>query len=461
MKIDGGSFRDPESRVFIADSRVFRGLSADAAEIDLRVRESGLLDRLVATGVIIENWRVEDIVVPSGVPSAAVVESRRLPVVSYPGEWSFPMLRDAALLTLDANLAALDSGFILKDASAFNVVFEGGKPLIIDVSSLDAVENHAVWTAYGQFVDHFVAPLMLEAYTGMPFQPVLSTSIEGFPVGMLNQLLSGGRRYRRGVMTHVRLRSRIEGRADAMAVDERSRIAAVSLPVSAIQANMKKLRRLVMKLESPNVGRWEGYEASLPYAASETDAKRTFVEGAVATSRGRDLALDVGANEGLFTATMIDRFDHVVAIDNDPGVVGALYTSLEGAGRDRLTPLVVDIVNPSPAYGLRGRERPGFADRVRPDFSTWLAVIHHLSIGQGIPLSEIVELVAETSPEAVVEFVDPADPMVQQISASRPDRVDGYDRTVFEDLLRLRFDVVRAEPVSGTRTMYHIVRRDY
>ena len=250
------------------------------------------------------------------------------------------------------------------------------------------------------------------------------------------------------------------GRAVAMAVDERSRIAEVALPVSAIQSNMKKLRRLVMNLESPNVGRWEGYEASLPYAASETDAKRAFVESAVATSRTRGMALDVGANEGLFTRILIDHFDHVVAIDNDPGVVGALYNSLEGVGRDRLTPLVVDITNPSPAYGLRGRERPGFTDRVEPDFSTWLAVIHHLSIGQGIPLAEIVELVAETSPEAVVEFVDPADPMVQRISASRPDRVDGYNRVAFEDLLGLRFDVRSAQPVSGARTMYHVVRLD-
>ena len=123
MTINAGSFRDPESRVFSLDGRVFRGLSVDAAQVDLLVRESGLLDQLVARGVIVENWRVEGVAAPTGVPSATVVESRRLPVVSYPSEWSFPMLRDAALLTLDANLAALDSGFILKDASAFNVVF--------------------------------------------------------------------------------------------------------------------------------------------------------------------------------------------------------------------------------------------------------------------------------------------------------------------------------------------------
>jgi len=458
--IDPGSFRDPDSQVFYIGERVFRGLSESAASVDAAARDAGLMDRLVASGMLVENWRIDDVEVPAGLPSAAVVESRRIPVISHPAEWSFEMLRDAALSTLDTNLAAMDDGFVLKDASSFNVAFDGAKPVTMDVSSLDRIENHSVWTAYGQFVDHFLAPLMLEAYAGVPFQPTLSSSVVGMPVQMLDRLLRGSRRYRSGVTTHVRLRSRIERKVDGMPDERRSDVAGVALPAAVIEANIRKMRKLVSKLESSNNGHWEGYEHALPYAEDETAAKKAFIEAATADANIRPLALDVGANEGMFTRLLIDRFERVVAIDSDPGVVGSLYRMLEGTERDGVTPLVVDIVNQSPAFGLFGRERPSFASRVRPDFSMWLAVVHHLCIGQGVPIGKVVQLIGETSPEAVVEFVDPNDPMVRRISASRPELLDGYDRDVFETHLGLQFTLVNRESVSSTRTLYHVVRCD-
>jgi hypothetical protein len=368
------------------------------------------------------------------------------------------MLRDAALLTLDANLTALKDGFILKDATAFNVVFDGAGPVVLDVASLDPIENHPTWTAYGQFVDHFLSPLMLEAYTGMPFQSVLSTSVVGFPVVSLDRLLRGRRRYRPGVTTHVRLRSRFEKSADSMATNQRSAVTSVSLPSEAIERSIRKIRELVVKLESPNVGRWEGYENALPYSDPEIESKTAFVKRAAARIGDRRLALDVGANEGLFTRILASEFDTVVAIDVDPGVSGALYTSLRSAEPNNVTPLAVDITNPSPSFGLQGNERRSFAERVQPSMSMWLAVVHHLCIGQGIPLPEVVALIAATSPESIVEFVGPTDPMVQRISASRPASLNGYGLSEFESLLAGVFDIVETEAVSSSRTMYQLAR---
>jgi hypothetical protein len=368
------------------------------------------------------------------------------------------MLRDAALLTLDTNLTALQDGFILKDASAFNIVFDGARPVVLDVASLDPIEEHPTWTAYAQFVDHFLSPLMLEAYTGMPFQSVLSTSVVGFPVGSLDLLLRGRRRYRSGVTTHVRLRSRLEKRADGMETNQRSEVAGVSLPPAAIESSIRKMRGLVSNLESPNVGQWEGYEDALPYSSPEIEAKIAFVERAVERSGDRRLALDVGANEGLFTRILADQFDAVVAIDIDPGVSGALYAGLESSERNNVTPLAVDITNPSPSFGFRGNERRGFSERVQPSVSMWLAVVHHLCIGQGIPLPEIVALIAATSAESIVEFVGPMDPMVRRISASRPASLDGYELSEFESLLDSFFDIVEVEAVSSSRTMFQLVR---
>jgi hypothetical protein len=254
------------------------------------------------------------------------------------------------------------------------------------------------------------------------------------------------------------MRSQIERRAEEMAVEERLEVASLNLPAGVVESTIRKLRSLVAKLESPNIGKWEGYESALPYEIPEIESKRVFVARVVERVVDDGLALDVGANEGLFTAILANKFDTVVAVDSDPGVVGALYETLKGEDDQHVTPLVVDILNPSPPFGLGGRERSGFSKRIRPCFSTWLAVIHHLCIGQGIPLAEIVGLVAETSTESVVEFVSPDDPMVKRISASRPGSLDGYSLKDFEMHLTGRFDIVDVEKVSPTRTMYHLTR---
>lgn len=457
--IEAGSFRDPEARVFYDTGRILRGLSEDAAAADSAARGAGIVDRLVESGVLVDNWLVPDVPAPEGVPGAAVIESRRLPVISYPGEWSFAMLKDAALATLDANLMSLESGFILKDASAFNVAFEGMHPVILDAASLEPFGDSGVWNAYGQFCDHFLAPLLLEAYAGIPFQQMLSTAIEGIPITDLDRLLRGRSRYRKGVLTHVRLRSRLERRADSMDTESRREVGTTSLPRAAVIASVRKMRKLVARLESGADSTWAAYEGALPYADEGAADKEDFVREAAVRARSTGTALDVGANAGRFTKLLAEHFDQVVAIDNDPGAIDALYRIDDERARTRVVPLVVDITNPTPAFGWRGAERKPFVDRVRPDFSTWLAVVHHLCLGQGIPLPEVMDLIAEVGREAVVEFVDPSDPMARRITATRRSSSAPYDRDRFEELARERFAVVASRRVAATRTLYHLRRR--
>ena len=456
--IESGSFRDPASRVFYESDRVLRGLAPDAADIDAAVRQSGLMPHLIDRGWFVDNWRVDDVTPPAGVPNAAVVESRRLPLINYPAEWSFSMMRDAALVTLDANLAALPKGFILKDASAFNVVFVGPKPTIIDIGSIDRFGEKGIWTAYGQFCDHFLAPLMLEAYTGVPFQRLLLGATDGVPIGDLNRMLRGRSGVHKGVMTHVRLRSLLERRAAGMKTESRRSVGKVALPAASIAANMRKMRDLVASLESTASSTWADYEDALPYELDSTQAKADFVKDAAAAALSFDLAVDVGANAGLFTRILGEQFDQVIGIDNDAGAVDALYATAAKAGSTNLTPLVIDITNPPASFGWRGMERAAFTDRVKPSFATWLAVVHHLCLGLGLPLEQVTQLIYEFSPESVVEFVAATDPMGQRISASRTTELTPYTREEFERFAQAGGSIVTRAEVSSTRTMYHLRR---
>ena len=456
--IEHGSFRDPAARVFYHDGRVFRGLDDTAAAVDRRAREVGLIDELVTKGLFVESWPNDEIAAPEGLPATTVVESRRVPTINYPSEWSFAMLRDAALATLDANLLAMEQGFILKDASAFNVVYEGTRPLIIDITSLEEFGEKGIWTAYGQFCDHFLAPLMLEAHAGIAFQRYLSGQTEGIPIVELNRLLRGRAGIHKGILSHVRLRSRLEQRAARMDTDRRRAVGQMALPRSAVIGTMRKMKALVTDLESSATSTWATYEAATPYEQQQAAAKADFVDESAGRAQARSTAVDVGANAGRFTKILAGHFGQTIGIDFDPGAIDALYAEAKQSGISNLTPLVIDITNPTPAFGWKGRERKAFTERVRPDFATWLAVVHHLSLGAGIPLQSVVTTVLDFSPESVVEFVSAEDPMAKRISASRTSNLAPYSRQDFEKYVTAAATILAERQVSPTRTLYHLRR---
>lgn len=456
--IEHGSFRDPTARVFYEDGRVFRGLDESAAAIDRKAREAGLIDKLETDGLFVESQPTDEVAPPEGLPAATVIESRRIGTINYPSEWSFAMLQDAALATLDANLIALDRGFILKDASAFNVVFEGARPIIIDVTSLDEFGEKGIWTAYGQFCDHFLAPLLLEAHAGVAFQRYLSGQTEGIPIVDLNRLLRGRAGIHKGILSHVRLRSRLETRAARMNTDRRRAVGRMELPRSAVIGTIRKMRGLVADLESTASSTWAAYEEATPYEQQQAAAKVDFVDESAGRAQVRNTAVDVGANAGLFTKILAAQFEQTLGIDFDAGAIDALYAETKRSGIANLTPLVIDITNPTPAYGWQGRERKAFTERVRPDFATWLAVVHHLSLGAGIPLQSVVATILDFSPESVVEFVSPDDPMAKRISASRTSDLAPYSKQHFEQYVAAGATVVAQRDVSPTRTLYHLRR---
>jgi hypothetical protein len=454
--IDPGSFRDPNARVFTKGNRILRGLSKRAAETFALAEERGLMGGLVDRGLMVECRPVKGVTAPAGVPDALILEARRLPFVTYPYEWSFEMLKDAALATLDVTAECFEAGFGIKDATAYNMTFDGCRPVLIDVTSIDA-DGPEMWVGYGQFCDHFLAPLLLEAYKGIAFQPYLRGHLEGIPIVDLAPMFRGFGRFRRGVPMHVLLRRRIERRArnldTAGRVEVRSR---ARLPKAAILRNIRKMRSLVERLRPASSSVWSKYESEL-HGADYAAAKESFVRRAAAQSRRKGLAWDVGANAGRHAVALLDAFPTVVALDGDSGAVDRMYRAFRGTAEgERIVPMVVDIADPSVNRGWRGAERRGLLERGKPDFALWLAIAHHICLGRGVPLSEFVALVAEVSAEAVVEFVDADDPMSRRLLATRTETHEGYDLDSFRSLLAGRFAIVTEEPLSSTRRLFHV-----
>jgi hypothetical protein len=454
------SFRDPDARVLeSAGARVVRALSPRAVAEREAVERSGLLRGLVEAGLVVDSERAADVAPPEGF--AAVVASRRLAFPTYPYEWSFGMLRDAALLTLDILDRALERGATLKDASAYNVLFDGARPLFIDVASLVPHEDGTPWLGYGQFCDHVLAPLMLEAYRGVPFQPLLRASLEGLSIGGQLAPLLGWRDWLRpGVVAHVKLRALLDRRTQDLATDSRRGVRRIRLPRAAVLANVRRLRHLVGRLSSRAPSVWARYEETDAYDEGPAATKEAFVAEAAARAAGAALAWDVGANTGRYARVLARRFATVVAMDADAGAVDRLYTAARDTAEGRvLLPVVADVMNPSPAQGWRGTERATLAARGRPELALYLALVHHLCLGRGVPLDGFLDLVRETSPLAVVEFVAADDPMSQRLLATRPEHHAGYDVDTFRALARARGDILAEERLSPTRRLFLLALR--
>ena len=449
--------------MFELDGAVLRGLTAEGLADWEAFVESGLLARLTedrdvvattpAAPAALGALRSRD---PDGA-WVAVLRHERLPFVSYPYEWTFSMLKDAALLQLRVTREALAAGLALKDATPYNVQWRGARPTFIDVGSFERARPGEPWLGYRQFCMLFLYPLLLEAYRGIPFQPWLRGSLEGIHPSEARALLRGRDTLRGGVLKHVALHAKLERSHADGEKDVRRELKDAGFDRQLIEANLKGLEKLVAGLEPPGgPTEWSDYGATCTYSDEDTRAKEEFVRAAV-LRRPRALVWDLGANDGRYSRIAAEGSAYTIALDADHGVVEKLYRALRREGSETILPLIGDVADPSPGLGWRGRERLTLPERGRPDLILALALVHHLVIGRTIPQRELIGWLADLGSELVIEFPDREDVMVRRLLARKRDGSHpDYTRSAFESVLRSRFAIESSlELPSGTRMLYH------
>jgi hypothetical protein len=457
-----GSYRDRTARVFdLGRNRIGRALAQSALTEWRAFSTSPCFEAMVERGDVIESRDVSsDDFASLELPAWAVaaLEHRRVPFVSYPYEWSFGMLRDAALLQLRLLAECLNAGFIIKDASAYNTLFAGAQPLFVDVASFVRHTDGQPWAGYRQFCEMFLIPLLLQAHRGLPLQTVLRSDLEGWSPAVARRLFSFRDLFRPGVFKDVWLHGlcqQIASRGPAPAASSKS---SLKFNTESIRRNVNRLTRIVERLSwSPPSTTWTTYNEAQSHVRKNYDFKSQFVDS-VCRQRRRSLVWDLGCNTGTYSRIASQSSDHVVAMDQDAGCVELLYRDLKANGPANILPLTINLANASPAHGWRGRERLRLEERGRPDLVLCLGLIHHLVIGCNIPLPEFVDWLAGLGAEVVIEFPSKADPMVRQLLATRVDQYHDYSLESLKASLGERFSIVRCEDVPASeRVLIHAV----
>jgi hypothetical protein len=463
-----GSFRDPSGFLFQRDGTLYRQVERSYREAyDLLMGDSGLYEELVRKGLLIPHEEVSLDLAHS--PSSAYRVLRPQPVgfISYPYSWSFTQLKDAALTTLLILRLAVDRGMILKDASAYNIQFHEGRPVLIDTLSFEPYTEGEPWIAYRQFCQHFLAPLLLMSQRDVRLSGLTRVHLDGIPLDLASALLPKRSWLTFSTLLHVHLHARsIRRHSDTTAgtmsgggKGGREGGAVGTVTRKGLLGLMDNLESAVRSLSwRPEGTEWADYEVEHNYGAEAMEEKRNIV-GAMLRSIDPETVWDLGANTGAFSNLAAAQGARVVAFDVDPAAVERNYLRVKERGERRVLPLVMDLTNPSPAQGWAHEERASLGERGPADAVLALALIHHLAISNNVPLGHVAGFLARLSPALIIEFVPKSDPQVKRLLVSRRDIFSEYDQESFEREFTRHFRIAESLPVGSTgRRLYRMER---
>jgi hypothetical protein len=451
------SFRDPAGFVWTDGVAVYRHVGEQHREHYDRLKSSGLYDALTSEGLMVPHEETTQVTSPRA-GAYKVLRPEVVDFISFPYEWSFSQLKDAALVTLQVQKRAMDHGMSLRDASAYNIQFHKGRPVLIDTLSFEILPEGRPWIAYRQFCQHFLAPLALMAHRDVRFGKLSRLYIDGVPLDLASSLLPRRTRFAPGLLAHIHGHARVQRRHEASAAPPRPRTRDFSL--QSFKGIVWSLERAVRKLEW-KVSRtpWSEYYGEAKHYSEAALAHKQELVGNFIEEAGGRTVWDLGGNVGFFSREAARRGRSVVCFDIDPGCVEANYRKVVADGETNILPLFADLRNPSPALGWANRERPSMAERGPADVAMALALVHHLAIGNNVPLEMIADYFAELALALIIEFVPKADPMVETLLATREDIFPNYDQAGFERAFAERFAIERVEGVKETERVLYLMRR--
>jgi ribosomal protein L11 methylase PrmA len=451
------SFRDPSGFLFRRGGVLYRQVNLKYKDDYDRLIESGLYKTLTDGGLLVPHVETD---APPEAPADAykVIKPEEIPFISYPYEWCFSQLKAAALATLTIQKKALDHGMSLKDASAYNIQFASGRPLLVDTLSFERYEEGRPWVAYRQFCQHFLAPLALMSRTDVRLSQLLKVYIDGVPLDLASKLLPMRTRLSFGLLTHIHINARFQARyadrqvkASEVTKRKMSRMGFLGL-INSLESTVKGLAYKAAGTE------WADYYSDTNYTREALEAKARIV-GEFLDAARPGLVWDLGANTGTFSRIAAEGGARIVAFDIDPAAVERHYLECTKTNEKGILPLVADLTNPSPAIGWQNRERAALIERGPADVAMALALVHHLAISNNVPLGMLAEFFAEIAGGLIIEFVPKSDSQVQRLLATREDIFRDYNEAQFERAFEGLFVIERKAAIPGSERSLYLMRK--
>jgi hypothetical protein len=463
IEVHRASFRDNSGFIFSKQGCLYRQVNSSYKEEFDAYVGSGLHQALVNKGYIVDHEEMSlDEHCRENVHK--VIKPVLIPYLTYPYEWSFSQLQDAAKLTLDIQLLALDYGFTLKDASAFNIQFYEGRPVLIDTLSFTQYRQ-GPWVAYRQFCQHFLAPLLLKKYCDHRLGRMAELYIDGIPLDLASRLLPLRTWFSFNTLSHIHLHSKMQSHYSGSGDGGSQHIEKVSskMDISKLGALTSSLRAYVEGLQWSSANtEWGDYYENTNYSQASMQGKQELIESYL-KGFGKSVTLlgDLGANNGHFSRLASQYSHRVVSFDFDELAVEQNYLRVRAEGDKSILPVVLDLFNPSPSIGWGNEERNSFVYRGKFEVIIALALIHHLAISNNVPLKKIINLLQSLVTDyLIIEFVPKSDSQVEHLLATREDIFPDYHEQGFELVLQGCFTIINKDKVPHSNRTLYCLKRD-
>jgi hypothetical protein len=432
MPSDPGSFRDPSGSIFRKNGKIYRSIYKAGVRDFEAAQASGVYDQLIKSGILFPFQLIDT---PEFAPDATIhcLSHPRLPMISYPWEWPFSLLKEAALIHLEAMEQLIPLGFWLRDASAFNVQYSGKRLCLIDTLSIGPKPPQSPWVAYGQFCSHFLAPLAMAAYCDVRTLSLWRSYMDGFPLDMATKMLPFWRRYQPGLLMHLTLHARFQKTSDRKEdIPKTKPMKRSAVSDQGLLGIIRSLKTTIKGIKwQPVSNIWDSYQDIRTYKYEDVTKKSEFVDRVVGKLKPK-LVWDLGANTGEFSFIAAAKGSFVVSLEEDSACTESIYQRVSKNDTQSVLPLTMDLSNPSPNLGWNNSERASLQARGPADLLLALALIHHLVLSRYVPLKMVAKWFGQLSEYLIVEFVPPEDPMVKKLLINRYDDHHPYNLETFK-----------------------------
>ena len=446
------SFRDPSGFLFTFEGSLYRQINKSYQNEFDKMIDSGLYQKLVEKELLIPH---EEVNVESSQPEKCykTIKPKLIDFISYPYEWSFNQLKDAALTTLEIQKIAMDYGLTLKDCSAYNVQFLNGKPIFIDTLSFEIYQEGQFWKPYRQFCQHFLSPLALMNHKDIRLNQLLKIYIDGIPLDLTSKLLPGKTKTMFSLLTHIHAHSKKQKDYEGKQVDVKKRKLSKNSFVGVIESLHSAIKKQNISLEKTE---WGNYYSDTNYSEVAMNDKKTIILNLIEKIKPKNV-WDIGGNVGIFSRISSDKEIFTVCFDIDPVAIEKNYLECKEKNEKYLLPLLLDLTNPSPDIGWQNMERDSFLTRGPADLVFALALIHHLAISNNVPFELISEFFSRNCRNLIIEFVPKTDTQVKRLLSSREDIFSEYDYEHFEKEFEKLFIIIEKKEIKDSeRIIYYM-----
>ena len=454
MKANPASFRDPSGRVFESQGAIYRAIYEPGLEDFRSATDDGIYDILIEKNLLVDHTEVDpDSVGEEG--ALVCLQHPRLPMISYPWEWPFSLLKRAALLHLEIMEILIPRGYWLRDANAFNAQFDGQRMKLIDTLSVGRREKDSPWVAYKQFCSQFLAPLAVAAKSDIRLLHLWRNYLDGYPLDLAVKMLPGSCRFNPRLYMHLYLHARMQQSSDSKEQLHETTPKAVHMSDTALLGLVRSLRKAIQALQyRPDSEIWQGYTELRTYNDEDVTAKSDFISNAIEKIVPQ-VVWDFGGNTGEFSEIAARGGAFVLSVDSDPACTEYLYGRIRrGEASGKILPLTMDLANPSPGLGFNQEERYGIRERGPTDLLMALALIHHLVFSASVPLEKVATWFAQLARRVLIEFVPETDPMVRKLLTNRGDDHLPYSLAVFRQAFADSFEVEKEKQLDNGRILF-------